>query len=177
MNYLYECGNEIISVYRNSNEFSNKVYVTSDKNKTFDEQECLIQNDKQGKFFIWNNNKIYLDNFKKISIQSIKDKLAKDEWITESELLQAILTEGVENVHFEIPMMKVDGRFMGLCVGDPNKNIATVCHIEEEFNRMVSDAYKVKLVPDNYDGTTPKREDYYTSDLVSALRSGYIKIV
>lgn len=179
MNYLYDCGNEVINVWRTNNEFSTVVSIETSNNGKYKSYNRSIREDKNGKFFTWNKNKIYLNNFKKISIQSIKDKLKKNEWITSDELCQAIMSEGIENVRFIIPVCEVDfvDPFgLGIVAYDPNKRTERTCHIVEEFNRNVRDNYKLKLYVDNFDGTTSKYDEYYTTDLVSALRSGYVKI-
>lgn len=175
MTYLYDCGNEVIRVWRN-NFCEDTVCIETNDNGKYREFKRSVREDENGKFFTWNQHKIYVDNFKKISIQSIKDKLANDEWVTDDELCQAILSEGVENVRFIIPMMLVSCRFMGLVTCDPTKRVEKKCHIEEGFNRMVSDGYKFNFVPDDYDGTTCSHEEYYVLDFVSSLRNGYVKI-
>ena len=163
MTYLYDCGNEVINVYRND-LYENIVCVVKIINGNYREFKRTVREDKKGKFFTWNKNKIYIDNFKKISIQSIKDKLANDEWITDDELCQAIMSEGVENVRFIVPMMLVNSRFIGLAVCDQTKMIEKVCHIEEGFNRNVADKYKFNFVPDEYDESTSSHEEYYISN-------------
>ena len=177
MIYKYDCGNETIDVFRSNNEFSNKVSVETYKNGKYMSYDRTIREDDLGKFFTWNKKKIYLDNFKKISIQTIKDKLANNEWITDDELCQAIMSEGIENVKFIIPMALVSCRFMGLLTYDYNQTIDKLCHIEESFNRKVSDCYKFTFVPDEYDGTTCSKEDKYVVDIISSLQSGDIKIL
>ena len=100
MTYLYDCGNEVIRVWRN-NFCEDTVCIETNDNGKYREFKRSVREDENGKFFTWNQHKIYVDNFKKISIQSIKDKLAND------ELCQAILSECLENVRFIIPMMLV----------------------------------------------------------------------
>ena len=92
MTYLYDCGNEVIRVWRN-NLCEDTVCIETNDNSKYREFKRSVREDDKGKFFTWNKNKIYVNNFKKISIQSIKDKLANDEWVTDDELCQAILIE------------------------------------------------------------------------------------
>ena len=87
------------------------------------------------------------------------------------------MSTGVDNVRFIIPMSEVDCRVIGLSIIDPTKKNDVVCHIVEDFNRYVKDNYKLRLCPDVVDENTPYYEDYYVTDLVSSLMSGYIKIV
>ena len=51
------------------------------------------------------------------------------------------------------------------------------CPIVEEFNRRVEDCYKLKLYSDDGDDTVERYIDWYVTDLVSSLMSGYVKIV
>jgi len=172
MNYLFDCGGEKISVWVNK-------YCEDRVSLWYDGKERIrtVHTDDEGKFFTWNRHKIYLDKFLKISKQEIINKLKNNEFVTDDELCQMLLSEGVDNVRFVIPMMTVDCRFMGLVSCNPNKRVDTVCHIEEGFNRMVSDNYMFNFVPDNFDGSTLSHYDIYTSDFVSWLRSGDAKIV
>lgn len=179
MTYLYDCGNEVISVWRSNNEFSTKVTVQTNDNGQYRDFDRTIREDKGGKFFTWNQHKIYLDNFKKTSIQDVKDKLERGEWITSDELCQAIMSEGVENVRFIIPVYEVVSRDpfgLGIISCSPNRHIDKKCHIVEEFNRNVRDNYKFKLYVDEYDGHTCRYTDMYVTDLVSELRSGFARI-
>ena len=63
-----------------------------------------------------------------------------------------------------------------MIINSKNK-INKVCHIVEEFNRRVEDCYKLKLYSDDGDDTVERYTDWYVTDLVSSLMSGYVKIV
>lgn len=65
MTYLYDCGNEVIKVWRN-NLCETTVCVETTINGEYCEFKRTVREDKKGKFFTWNKNKIYIDNFKKI---------------------------------------------------------------------------------------------------------------
>lgn len=91
--------------------------------------------------------------------------MRRGKWVTSDDLCQAILTDGIENVRFIVPFQ---------IAFDNEKDI--VCKIEERFNREVKQNYKIILIPEkNETGVT--YVDYYTSDFVSLIKSGYIKIV
>lgn len=177
MTYIYECGNETISVWRTNDDV---VAVEMYKDGHYRDYKRTVHEDENGKFFTWNHEKIYLDNFKKISIKSVKEKFENGDWVTDSELCQAILSEGIDKVRFIIPMSVVDCRInyngYGLVATNPNNRVNKVCHIVEDFNRKVSDNYKLRLYADDEDMAVTY-EDYYVSDLVGSLRSGYIQIV
>ena len=176
MNYKYDCGNEEITVWHTGS--SDDIFVSVETMVNgYKSYKRSIHEDERGRFFTWNKHKIYLDNYKKISIDSIKKKIDNNDYITDSELCQAIMSTGVDNVRFIIPMSEVDCRVIGLSIIDPTKKNDVVCHIVEDFNRYVKDNYKLRLCPDVVDENTPYYEDYYVTDLVSSLMSGYIKIV
>ncbi len=69
-------------------------------NKTKRSYERTIREDEGGKFFTWNRNKIYLDNWIRTSMKEVKEKLERKEWVTSDVFCQAILTDGIDNVRF-----------------------------------------------------------------------------
>lgn len=167
MEYIFNDGTQDFDVWMNS---------WSDTIKIDNKYIRSLRTDDSGKFFTWNKKKFYVDDYKKISINSIKDKINRKEWFTDSEFCQAVLSEGVDNIKFNVPMNIVDFSLFGLTLVDSTKTINKICHIEESYNRFVHDTYKLKLVVDDYDGSTVKTHDYYITDFVSLLRDGYISI-
>ena len=59
---------------------------------------------------------------------------------------------------------------------DGSKCKDVLCKIEEDFNREVKKNYKIKVVPVVPDESVANSDDFYTSDFVSLIRSGHIKI-
>lgn len=78
MDYKYNCGNEIIRVLVWNDDFHTEVSVTD--NKTKKTYERTIREDEGGKFFTWNKNKIYLDNWIRITMKELKDKIDSKEY-------------------------------------------------------------------------------------------------
>lgn len=102
MTYKYKCGNDIINVFVWSDDFHTDVAIyDKEAARSYDR---TIREDKNGKFFTWNRNKIYLDDWIKISMLELKEKIERGEWITSEELCQAILTDGINNARFIIPL-------------------------------------------------------------------------
>ena len=134
-----------------------------------------LRKDENGTFFTWNKEKFYVNDYKKITINDLKIKLAKDEWITDDELCQAIQNTGIDKVKFIIPMSVVDARAFGLVSIKVGEYLNKVCHIVESFNRMVTNNYKLDLYPDVPDENVTSHETYYVMDLVNALRSGRVQ--
>lgn len=167
MNFVFNDGKSDFNVWLSS--FSDTATVNSSYKRG-------IRTDDNGRFFTWNKKKFYLDDFKKIHINQIKEKINKKEWFSDDELCQAIICTGVDNVKFNVPMSVVDFSVMGLTLANPSKTITKKCHIVESFGKMVHDGYKLDLYVDNYDGSTVRHESYYTLDLVGLLRSGHITI-
>lgn len=96
MFYKYKCGNEIIRVFVWNDDFHNEVSV--EDTKTQKSYDRTIREDENGKFFTWNRNTIYLNDWIKISMKELKEKIENGERITSDDLCQAIMTDGVENV-------------------------------------------------------------------------------
>ena len=172
MNYRYKCGNEVIRVWVWNDDFHTEVSVTDNKNnRTYDR---TIREDENGKFFTWNKNKIYLNEWIRTSMKELKEKIERKEWVTSDDLCQAILSDGIDNVRFVVPLNTVCGFGFFL---DGNKFKDTVCKIEERWNREVKQNYKLVVVPVEPDETVASSRDFYTSDLMSLIQSGHIKIV
>ena len=60
---------------------------------------------------------------------------------------------------------------------DGNKTKETICKIEERYNREVKQHYKLVVIPAEPDETVANSSEFYTSDMMSFILSGYIKIV
>lgn len=172
MNYRYKCGNEVIRVWVWNDDFHTEVSVTDNKsNKSYDR---TIREDENGKFFTWNKNKVYLNDWIRTSMKELKEKIERKEWVTSDDLCQAILSDGIDNVRFIVPLNTVCGFGFFL---DGNKFKDTVCKIEERWNREVSHNYKLVVVPVGPDETVASSRDFYTSDMMSLIQSGHIRIV
>lgn len=170
MIYKYKCGNEIIKVFVWNDDFHTE--VTIEDTKTHKSYDRTIREDKNGRFFTWNRNKIYLNDWIKISMKELKEKIEKDEWITSDDLCQAIMTDGIENVRFMVPLNTTWGLFLN---GNEFKD--TLCKVEERWNREIKQNYKIVLIPEEPDDSVASSCDYYTMDFVSLIKEGVIKIV
>lgn len=175
MNYKYNCGNEIIRVWVWNDDFHTEVSVTD--NKTKKSYERTIREDENGKFFTWNRNKIYLDDWIRITMKELKDKIDRKEWCTEDEFCQAILTEGVDNVRFIVPLNTVSMRVLGIALADGNNFKDVLCKIKEDYLYEVKNNYKLQLIPVESTEDTINRREFYTGDMLSLIQSGHIKIV
>lgn len=172
MIYKYKCGNEIIRVFVWNDDFHNEVSVEDTKTQKL--YDRTIREDENGKFFTWNRNKIYLNDWIKISMKELKEKIKNGEWITSDDLCQAIMTDGIENVRFIVPLNTTCG-FGFFLNGNEFKD--TLCKVEERWNREIKQNYKIVLIPVEPDESIASSCDYYTIDFVSLIEKGYIKIV
>ena len=175
MHYKYHCGNETIRVWVWSDDFHTTVTVIS--SKTGKRHDRPIREDNKGTFFTWNKNKIYLNDWIRISMKELKERVEKDEWITSDDLCQAILSDGIENVRLLIPFNVIAARGFGITLFDGKKTKEVVCKIEERWNRKVLQNYKLTVVPVEPDETILSHDDFYVMDMVSLIREGHIKIL
>ena len=53
----------------------------------------------------------------------------------------------------------------------------TLCKVEERWNREIKQNYKIVLIPEKQDDSVASSCDYYTTDFVSLIKEGVIKIV
>ena len=174
MFYRYNCGNEVIRVFVYGDDFHTSVSVeNSETSRSYDR---TIREDENGRFFTWNHKKIYLNDWIRLPMKDLKERMEKGEWVTSDDLCQAILTEGVDNVRFVVPLGVVSVRGFGISMLNGSKCKDVLCKIEEDFNREVKNNYKIKVVPVVSDESVASSDDFYTSDFVSLIRSGHIKI-
>lgn len=172
MYYRFKCGDEIIRAYVWNDDYHTTVTVTD--NETRKTYERTLRDSEKGKFFTWNKKKIYLENWIRITMKELKEKIDRKEWVTPDDLCQAILTDGIENVRFIAPFNIACGS--GLFV-HADKFKDTVCKVEERWNREVKQNYKIVLVPVKPDDSIGCSVDYYTSDMLSLIEDGHIKIL
>lgn len=175
MNYKYNCGNEIIRVWVWNDDFHTEVSVMD--NKTKKTYERTIREDEGGKFFTWNKNKIYLDNWIRITMKELKDKIDRKEWCTDSEFSQAILTDGIDNVRFIVPLNTISMKVLGLPLADGDNFKDVLCKIKEDYLHEVKNNYKLQLVPVEPTEDTVSSREFYTGDMLGLIKSGIIKIV
>ena len=83
------------------------------------------------------------------------------------------MTDGIENVRFIVPLNTTCGLFF--LNGNEFKD--TLCKVEERWNREIKQNYKIVLIPVEPDDSVANSRDYYTTDFVSLIKKGYIKIV
>lgn len=171
MFYKYKCGNEIIRVFVWNDDFHNEVSV--EDTKTQKSYDRTIREDENGKFFTWNRNTIYLNDWIKISMKELKEKIENGERITSDDLCQVIMTDGVENVRFIAPL-NIRCGFGFFLNGNEFKD--TLCKVEERWNREIKQNYKIVLIPVESDDSVANSADYYTEDFVSLIKCGNIKI-
>lgn len=161
MTYQYMCGNEVIDVWYST-------VVRGDVAGVYvgDKQYLrTIRTDEKGKFFTWNKHKIYLDNWIRTSMKELKQKIDNKEFITSDDLCVAILSDGVENVRFKVP------------INNGFEFKITECKIQESWNREVKNKYKLVFVPvESGNAITGKRE-FYVCDLVSCIEDGSVQII
>lgn len=99
-------------------------------------------------------------------MKELKEKVDRKEWTTSDDLCQAILSDGVDNVRFIIPLNTV-------CEFSKFKD--TVCKVEERWNREISQNYKLVVVPVDSDTAVISSRDFYISDMMSLIQDGHNK--
>lgn len=176
MYYKYKCDDDIIRVFTWCDNFHTNVYVEimEDEN-TIKEYERAIEEDDNGKFFTWNEQKIYLDNWIRMSMKELQEKINNGEYISSNDICTAILSDGVDNVRFMVPFPITPFRAGQFKNRRQYKKV--LCKIKEEWNREVQRNYKIIFVPVEKDDDIVDKIEYYNSDIVDAIRRGGIVIV
>ena len=131
--------------------------------------ECIIKEDKNGKYFIWKQEKFYLNDYHKITYDEIQKKINKKEWITSDEITQMILNEGKENIKLLIPLRYLD-------INEKDNKMITCNIIERDTDSYkIIKNYKIRVsyFIDDYEHS----REFYSSDLTGLIRDGIIKII
>ena len=92
-------------------------------------------------------------------------------------MCQAILTDGIDNVRFIVPLNIVSMGAFGINLLNGSDFKDTLCKIKESYNHEVKNNYKLTVIPVEKDETVASHRDFYTSDMLSLIESGHIKIV
>ena len=153
MNYKYRCKNEIIEV--NVDE-ENKTAIVFYKGREGCPRTIIEGND--GKFFTWNRQKIYLNDYITISMKELKQRVEKDERISKLDFDIAIFNDGIENVRLMVPNSFFLSRISG----------KVICKVEYGG---LDDHLTVTRLDDNV------RMLCTTDNLVRSIQTGSIDIV
>lgn len=129
--------------------------------------KCEILTDESGKkYFNYKSLNTYIDNWCRLNYKTFMSLFDKDcdTYVFNDDLLRMLLTEGIDNVIFTIPME----------IG--NVQVEKRCVIDDRRYK-VTDNYKLQLnvCNDDYDGGI-KSTIYYVGDLMNHIRAGDIKI-
>lgn len=111
-----------------------------------------------------------------ITLKDIKDRINDRKKFSENELIKAILNEGIENVHFIIPVKKVDDSFEFIRIDNLRNTKNCECWVECYISEGI---YKTQ---NNYAITLRSvnpifgYEHYYISDLCALISNEIIII-
>jgi hypothetical protein len=137
-----------------------------------------IEKDKNGRYFTWKDTKVYINDWIRTSMLEVKQKVESGETVYADELCNAILSDGVENVRFSVPLdLTFRERTHNKLHGETCKVKETLCRIEESELRKIADGYKITVVPVEQTDEVIEKDDYYLSDFASLICNGHIKIV
>lgn len=167
----YKCGNETINVEVNLHNDHCKSVIVEDLAR-FRSVEVPVKEDLNGRYFVWNSNKVYINNWIRESMKELNERIKNNEHVTVVDLRQSIMSDGAKNTRFIVPMPIISYPYF---LDGTTKD--TLCRIEESRTRRVRLGYKISLVPVNYDGNVISSRDYCLEDFLAAIKRGVIKIV
>lgn len=171
MHFKYNINGNVIRTWYGY--FKDNVEIEDENGKTI--ANLPIKSDDKGEYFIYNGQKVYKADFIKVSfedfLQAINDDRAFDDLF-----VTMLLSEGIDHIQFEVPMNTVTGpSVFGIAFADGDKFINKTCQIIEHEHK-VEDNYKIEVKVINNDNTTISHRSFYTSDMVSMIKRGHIKI-
>ena len=171
MNFKYRCRGHEITVWRWNTEFHPNVEVELGNKRI----PKTIQEDEGGRFFTWDKEKIYLEDWIRVSMSEFKKKFENGDWLTSDDLCRSIKTDGAGNVRFKVPMNIIQVSIPGIIQVTNGECKTVLCTIIEDWNRKIFDGYKLRLVPVE-DEEVESYHDFYTADFFSMIKAGVVTI-
>ena len=154
--------------------FKDEIEIENDNGNT--EVKLPIMTDDGGDYFVYKNNKVYVNDFVKISfedfMQAVRDGMAFDD-----VFVNMLLSEDIDKIQFDVPMNTISGpRINGIVFfADGDRFLDKRCRIIERQHKVI-DNYKIEVEVLEDDGSTIAHRSFYTSDMVSLIRDNLIKI-
>lgn len=132
-----------------------------------------VRSDNDGKYFMWNGEHIYLNNYEHYKI----DELSKQKDLCDSDVIQAILKHGINKTGFMANMRVATSVIPGFGMLLSSDEVRVLCKIREDRHK-VAECYKIELVPDREDLLTvvPGRS-IYLSSITGFIKCGMMEPV
>ena len=171
MHFKYNVNGKIIRTWYGY--FKNNVDIENQNGKTI--ARLPVKSDDKGKYFIYNGQKIYKTDFVKISFEDFMTAV-KNNKAFDDTFATMLLSEGIDNIQLEVPMNTISGPVVfGIYFADGDNFKNKLCRITEREHK-IEDNYKIEVEVIENDGTTITHRSFYTSDIVSLIRDGHIKL-
>lgn len=169
MYYKYNINGTIHTVYRSPfNKNNVNVY------KGTKEYTCNIIDNE---YFVYNGTKVFLDDYIRLTLSDLLEKISNNDIITRDDICNVIMTEGIDNIYFTIPMNTVSVQVYGIGFANVHDTVDKRCVVDER-EYAVKDGYKMgfRVCDEDYDGTTIQYRSFYADDLASLINNRQIKI-
>lgn len=121
--------------------------------------------DNKGKYFKYEGDKYYINDYYKFSYNDIKTMLDNKERVPSDYITQMVLNENNNNLTILIPY-----KFLNF---NSKSDDLIICKFKDikGLSYRIKDNYKINVIYKDEDGYDCKRE-FYTSDLVSLINEG-----
>lgn len=172
MRFKYNINGKIVRAWLGY--FKDEIEIEDNRGKT--QVKLPIKTDNGGNYFVYKNNKVYFNDFVKVSfedfMQAVNDGMAFDD-----VFVTMLLSEGIDKIQLDIPMNTISGpRLFGIAFfADGDKFLNKRCRIIEREHQVI-DNYKIEVEVLEDDGSTIAHRSFYVSDMVSLIRDNHIKI-
>ncbi|WP_097005279.1 hypothetical protein [Lacrimispora amygdalina] len=192
MNYEFKLSNgEILRVFYND-LFKDEIKKTNglvsfwlnNNNKNKEYLRTVRYEDDNKKFFTWNREKIFMDDFLAFTPQELVEKFKnKDEHINSEDLCHTLEKYGIDSLRMLIKVERnsfgsFSLRFKTTSNMETDEDYTWVEYkFVEDYLRMPQDGYKLKLIPSkDKEYELYSNEDFYVGDLcrlISCCRESY----
>lgn len=149
-----------------------------------DEVKVPLQRDDNGLFIVWNNEKVYLNNFDYEPVEVMAKRIqegvdANDRWMVWDDEIWATCVKDSDNIAFVMDMPAYDMVMKKFGIGIVGDNEMTVLCIPTERG-YTKDRWHYKITVEcdceqlrHYIAS----RNFYFSDFCSLMKSGHIKMV
>lgn len=178
MYYSYNTSHGKIDTFISYSDYNNSVSIHfRDKSP----METKLLKDEAGvEYFKYKGEKIPFNSFIRHTMEELKQRYENNKDVSESEIMIAIICDGMDNVRFSadmpVPDMVIPELAFAIC---SNKTARCTCKLVEDYISMPHEKYKIKITvaeeDPNYGSTCSNR--YYTSSFEGMLMNGTVEIL
>lgn len=134
-----------------------------------------VYKDANGHYFDFDGHRYYTQDCQKYSCKEFLEDIENKKPVYDNEFYQMIISEGLDNIVFSIPMLVNAYMLPGGFTIRGDKSIPVDCHINKNTFSIFY-AGTLDFVADDLATPTQTTDHYTVSDLVKLIKDNYITV-